>query len=436
VLLLLLLLDVIVHTAFHLKLLLRLLVRLDIPLVLYLRHLCFGGFHICPIIDTEHDVIPRNLERHRREALTMERLTSSPYVINLYAYCGNSILTEYASQDLSAALGFDANEFQNKKKIRKKKQHNDDADNDQNNAHRRNHHHHHHHPYHSDQETSDMETARLERELGQDQDHKDYPALPENHIPTTIYNVDDKKILQSTWLSSLSSSSSSSLTKQQRLDLLFQAAKAIQALHQNDIIHADLTAKQFLVIHHRPTNHNNKHNHTNSGNELQQQQKIQLKINDFNRCRFVPHVVNDTLSSSTTTAAAAANKCAIQIPSAPGLYRSPEEYAGKFLTPQIDIFSLGHVLFEIWTGTHPWEDSGGKRIKTAVQEGLLPPGLQRMLSPEDDRPGEDASLDKAVAQLIADCYQVDPKQRITADTLVDNLSQLIHSVGTKDDASF
>ena len=29
---------------------------------------------------SEHDVIPRNLERHRREAATMSRLTSSPYV--------------------------------------------------------------------------------------------------------------------------------------------------------------------------------------------------------------------------------------------------------------------------------------------------------------------------------------------------------------------
>ena len=48
-----------------------------------------------------------------------------------------------------------------------------------------------------------------------------------------------------------------------------------------------------------------------------------------------------------------------------GSYRSPEEYAGKSLTPQMDMFSLGHILFEIWTGEKPWEDTGVKRIRDA-----------------------------------------------------------------------
>ena len=39
----------------------------------------------------EHEVDTRNLERHRRDALTMERLTSSPYIVSIYGYCGNTV---------------------------------------------------------------------------------------------------------------------------------------------------------------------------------------------------------------------------------------------------------------------------------------------------------------------------------------------------------
>lgn len=43
-----------------------------------------------------HDYEPRNYDRHRRDAVTMERLSSSPFVMNIYAACGNSGLFEYA----------------------------------------------------------------------------------------------------------------------------------------------------------------------------------------------------------------------------------------------------------------------------------------------------------------------------------------------------
>jgi hypothetical protein len=39
----------------------------------------------------EHEWDHRNLERHRRDALTMERLTSSPYITSIYGHCGNTV---------------------------------------------------------------------------------------------------------------------------------------------------------------------------------------------------------------------------------------------------------------------------------------------------------------------------------------------------------
>ncbi|VEU44137.1 unnamed protein product [Pseudo-nitzschia multistriata] len=43
-----------------------------------------------------HDYKPRNYDRHRRDAVTMERLTSSTFIVDIYAACGNSGLFEYA----------------------------------------------------------------------------------------------------------------------------------------------------------------------------------------------------------------------------------------------------------------------------------------------------------------------------------------------------
>lgn len=44
----------------------------------------------------EHDYIPRNYDRHRRDAIAMERLTASTFIMDIYAACGNSGLFEYA----------------------------------------------------------------------------------------------------------------------------------------------------------------------------------------------------------------------------------------------------------------------------------------------------------------------------------------------------
>jgi len=43
-----------------------------------------------------HDYVPRNYDRHRRDAVAMERLTSSVFVMEIYAACGNSGLFEFA----------------------------------------------------------------------------------------------------------------------------------------------------------------------------------------------------------------------------------------------------------------------------------------------------------------------------------------------------
>lgn len=44
----------------------------------------------------QHDYKPRNYDRHRRDAVAMERLSSSEFIMDIYASCGNGGLFEFA----------------------------------------------------------------------------------------------------------------------------------------------------------------------------------------------------------------------------------------------------------------------------------------------------------------------------------------------------
>lgn len=52
-----------------------------------------------------HIVTERNFDRNRRDALVMERLTKSRWILNVYGFCGNTGLYEYADGgDISTTL--------------------------------------------------------------------------------------------------------------------------------------------------------------------------------------------------------------------------------------------------------------------------------------------------------------------------------------------
>jgi hypothetical protein len=55
-----------------------------------------------------HDFTPRNFDRMRRDGVVMERLTQSPFVLNIYSFCGTTSLTEYGEGgDIPDALWSD-----------------------------------------------------------------------------------------------------------------------------------------------------------------------------------------------------------------------------------------------------------------------------------------------------------------------------------------
>jgi len=51
-----------------------------------------------------HNLTPRNFDRHRRDMLAAERLTASPWVANIYGFCGNSAVFDFADMGSVANL--------------------------------------------------------------------------------------------------------------------------------------------------------------------------------------------------------------------------------------------------------------------------------------------------------------------------------------------
>ena len=45
----------------------------------------------------EHEFSIRNMDRNRRDAMAMEHLTKSPWILDIYGFCGSSSISEYAS---------------------------------------------------------------------------------------------------------------------------------------------------------------------------------------------------------------------------------------------------------------------------------------------------------------------------------------------------
>ena len=69
---------------------------------------------VLKIMKREHDYDQRNFQRHRRDALVMERLSSSHHLVPIYGYCANTVLTQAISHTLDDVIY--ARENEKKKK--------------------------------------------------------------------------------------------------------------------------------------------------------------------------------------------------------------------------------------------------------------------------------------------------------------------------------
>lgn len=272
----------------------------------------------------EHEVDRRNMERHRRDALVMERLTSSPNIVNIHGYCGNSILSEFIPLTLTDLI------------------------------------------------QNDLERRRQQAQ----------------HNNTQSENVAHGSLSVSSPMTE-SNQKQTRNTEAGRLNLSVAIVKGLYDIHNRfptgPIVHADLTSEQFLV--------------TASG---------QVKMNDFNRCRFMAHRKSN-----------ASELCPFIIPSSPGKNRSPEEYGDKELTEKLDVYAIANILFFILTGDPPWFKVGEFETQHLVEQGERPQ-IPFPINPN--------SSDALLASLIERAYEVNPERRITAKDLLQELEQAQQSI--------
>ncbi len=250
-----------------------------------------GEDAVLKVMKSEHEIDRRNFDRHRRDSLVMERLTSSPYVVSIFGFCGNTVLTQHGGMTLDEYI------FEDVKVVEK-------------------------------------------------------------------YNRN---------------------TQQGKLRLALEVMKGVQSLHgipDGPIVHADIQAKQFLF----------------------DPEDGRIRINDFNRCRFLPK------NNST------GEICKLKIPSAPGSNRSPEEYELMKIDEKIDIYSTANVLYGILTGQKPYESKMRREIRKNVMDGVIP-----HIDEEFRVPG---TVDAVLVEIIENTYSRDPEKRWSASTVVNKLESL------------
>lgn len=62
------------------------------------------GSYVLRTFKLEHDYEEQYFENNRVDAIAMERLTKSPFVINMYGFCGMSVTTEFAGQRVAEVV--------------------------------------------------------------------------------------------------------------------------------------------------------------------------------------------------------------------------------------------------------------------------------------------------------------------------------------------
>lgn len=92
-------------------------------------------------------------------------------------------------------------------------------------------------------------------------------------------------------------------------------------------------------------------------------------------------------------------------------YMSPEQARGEGATAASDMFSLGLLLFELYTGKAPYESESLQQALARAQWGDVPPVT---------------GIDRGVAALISDLTALDPSKRLTAQQALERLQRIQH----------
>jgi serine/threonine protein kinase/tetratricopeptide (TPR) repeat protein len=166
------------------------------------------------------------------------------------------------------------------------------------------------------------------------------------------------------------------------LPIARQVADALQAAHQAGVVHRDLKPGNVMLVEGRGS--------------------LRAVVTDFGLARLESG--SEDQQGLALTAAGVVGTPA---------YLAPEQVEGKEITPAVDIYAFGIVLYEMLTGTVPF--IGDTALSTAVKR------LQQAApSPRDHVPG----LDRRWEAAILRCLAREPAERFaTAPAAVEAISR-------------
>jgi serine/threonine-protein kinase len=142
-------------------------------------------------------------------------------------------------------------------------------------------------------------------------------------------------------------------------ELARQLCLGLNAAHEQGVLHRDLKPANIMI-----------------------DGRGKLLITDFGLAELAADVREDDIRSGTPA------------------YMSPEQLAGREVTARSDIYSLGIILHEIYTGKTVWQAGSVAELLTERNNTPLPTTSRH-----------DIDLDPQVEQVIWRCLQPDPEQR-------------------------
>jgi len=165
------------------------------------------------------------------------------------------------------------------------------------------------------------------------------------------------------------------IEKAEFLDITLQLVEVLAAIHRRNIIHRDLKPANIMLVN-------------------RDGQKNFVKLLDFGLARGLYHTQITESGSLLGTIH----------------YIPPEQISHSIFSPSGDIYALGMICYEMLTGTTPYPDSSELEI------------MQKKLN---ESPVELAAIlphvPSAISQLIIQMTALSPKERPTADRILDIL---------------
>ena len=155
-----------------------------------------------------------------------------------------------------------------------------------------------------------------------------------------------------------------------------QTAEALAAAHEKQIVHRDIKPDNIIVL------------------------QRTIKVLDFGIAKMVGPTADDSLTRG-------------QLILGTPYYMSPEQALGKKIDTRTDIFSLGVVMFEMLTGTRPFQ---GSNVTETV--------LQILTKPTPDLKTLASAASPQLLTIVEKCLQKQPGDRYSADDLADALTMV------------